>query len=142
MESFLKPEQLKKISEDIEMAKAREALEKKRKADESLEELRTVFMAREVSPEAPARINAAIKRAAQAGLREIQVVRFSSDYCNDGGRMINSFDPDWPKSLEGFAKRAYEYFEKELRPLGFKLRAEIANFPDGIPGDVAMFLRW
>jgi hypothetical protein len=142
MEPILKPADLAKISDDAEMAELKAALAKKKKADSSLEEMKHAFMARDVASEAPARINAAIKTAAQRGLREIQVLRFPASYCNDGGRAINNFESDWPKSLEGFAKRAHQYFEKELQPLGFKIRAEIVSFPDGMPGDVGMFLKW
>lgn len=142
MEAILKPEDLNKISDDAEMAELKAALAKRKKAEQSVEELRHTFMARDIAAEAPARINSAIKTAAQRGLREIQVLRFPAGYCNDGGRSINNFEPDWHKSLEGFAQRAYGYYEKELAPLGFKLRAEIASFPDGVPGDVALYLRW
>jgi hypothetical protein len=31
---------------------------------------------------------------------------------------------------------------KELRPLGYKLHAEIISFPGGMPGEVGMFLKW
>ena len=142
MEPILKPTDLKKISDDAEMVELKAALEKKKKADNSLEEMKRTFMSRDVATEAPARINAAIKIAAQRGRQEIQVLRFPASYCNDGGRAINNFEPDWPKSLEGFAKRAHDYFEKELQPLGFKIRAEIVSFPDGVPGDIAMYLKW
>ena len=142
MEAILKPDELHQISDDTEMAELKAALAKRKKAEHSVDELRHTFMARDIAAEAPARINAAIKTAAQRGLREVQVLRFPASYCNDGGRSINNFEPDWHNSLEGFAKRAYQYYEKELHPLGFKLRAEIASFPDGVPGDVAMYLRW
>jgi len=142
MEAILKPDELHKISDDAEMEELKAALAKRKKAENSMEELRHTFMARDIAKEAPARVNAAIKTAAQRGMREIQVLRFPASYCNDGGRSINNFEPDWPNSLEGFAKRAHQYYQKELEPLGFKLRAEIASFPDGVPGDVAMYLRW
>lgn len=142
MEAILKPEELHKISEEAEMVELKAALEKKKKAEQSAEELRLAFMAREIAPEAPVIINTAVKTAARRGMREIQVLRFPASFCNDGGRSINNFEPDWHKSLEGFAKRAYQYYEKELQPLGFKVRAEIASFPDGMPGDVAVYLRW
>jgi hypothetical protein len=29
-----------------------------------------------------------------------------------------------------------------LRPLGYKLSAEIVSWPDGLPGDVALYLKW
>ena len=67
---------------------------------------------------------------------------FPASYCNDGGRRINNLDPDWPTSLEGFAKRAFEFYEKELRPLGYKLHADIISFPGGMPGEVAFILKW
>jgi hypothetical protein len=142
MEAILKPDELHKIADDTEMAELKAALAKRKKAENSAEELRHTFMARDIAKEAPARINAAIKTAAQRGMREIQVLRFPATYCNDGGRSINNFEPDWHKSLEGFAQRAYLYYKKELEPLGFKLRAEIVSFPDGVPGDIGLYLRW
>ncbi len=45
---------------------------------------------------------------------------FPCSYCNDGGRRINNLLPDWPTSLEGFAKKAYEFYDKELKPLGLQ----------------------
>jgi hypothetical protein len=83
-----------------------------------------------------------VKSAAERAEREVLVVRFSSEYCTDGGRRINSFEPDWPESLTGFAKRAYEFWQKELEPKRYKLRAQIMDFPGGMPGDVGIFLSW
>ena len=65
---------------------------------------------------------------------------FSSDLCNDGGRAINNGDPNWPKTLVGFAARAYEFYQKELQPHGYRLRAEILDFPGGMPGEVGITL--
>jgi hypothetical protein len=67
---------------------------------------------------------------------------FPASYFNDGGRRINNNEPDWPVSLEGHAKRAYAYFEKKLRPLGYKVRVEILDYPGGMPGNVGFFLSW
>jgi hypothetical protein len=50
--------------------------------------------------------------------------------------------PDWPDSLEGFAKKAYEFYQKELRPLGYKLHAQVIDFPGGMPGEIALLLKW
>ena len=142
MEPILKPNELKKISEDAEMEELKEVLAKKRQTEKSFEDLKQAFQSRDVAREAPERINAAIQAAAKRGVREVMVLRFPSSYCNDGGRSINNFEKDWPNSLEGFGKKAYEYFEKELRPHGFKVRAEIVSFPDGMPGDVGVYLCW
>ena len=99
-------------------------------------------MEREVHPEVIERINHAVSVAAQRGLHQIQVMSFPSSYCTDGGRRINIADPEWPSTLQGFAKDAYDFFEKELRPHGYKLYAEIISFPGGMPGDVGLFLKW
>jgi hypothetical protein len=141
-EGMITPDQLRRIAEEKEMAQLREALEKKRKADEAQDQVREAFMSREIHPEVFERVSRVVKGAAERGEREVLVMRFSSEYCTDGGRRINSFEPDWPESLTGFAKRAYEFWQKELEPKGYKLRAQIMDFPGGMPGDVGIFLRW
>ena len=142
MAQLLNPNELKDISEAAEMEKIKEMLARKRQADTRDDDLKKTFESREVSPLAAERINTAVRAAAERGAREVQVLRFPASYCNDGGRRINIGDPDWPISLEGFGKTAYNYFEKELRPLGYKLRAEIVSFPEGLPGDVGIYLAW
>jgi hypothetical protein len=87
-------------------------------------------------------VSRVVKAAAERGEREVLALRFSSTYCSDGGRAINSFEPDWPKTLTGFAKRAHEFWQKELEPKGYKVRAQIMDFPGGMPGDVGIFLKW
>jgi hypothetical protein len=99
-------------------------------------------MSREIHPEVIERVSRAVKSAAEPGEREVMVLRFSSEYCPDRGGAINNFEPDWPKSLTGFGKRAHQFWEKELQPQGYKLRAQIMDFPGGMPGDVGMFLGW
>ena len=142
MADLMRPDDLKKISNDAEMAKAQEYLKKAKREEEERNSLREAFMHRDIHPEVRERVNAAIKRAAEQGNHELRVITFPAKYCNDGGRRINNSEPDWPSSLEGFAKKAYEYYDKEMRPLGYKLRVEIIDFPGGMPGEVGMFLRW
>ena len=36
----------------------------------------------------------------------------------DSGRAINNGDANWPKTLDGFAKRAYDYWEQNLKQHG------------------------
>jgi hypothetical protein len=141
-EGLITPDQLRRIAEDKEMAKAREALEKKRKADSEHDHLRDAFMSRDIHPEVFERVSRVVTGAAERGEREVLLFRFPSAYCTDRGRTINNSEPDWPKSLTGFAKRAHEFWEKELQPQGYKLRAQIMDFPGGMPGDVGMFLGW
>jgi hypothetical protein len=136
------PGELKKLTEQGQLAKVQAQFDRVKIEEEEKKALHEAFMGREIHPEVRERVNAAVRRAAEQGLHEIQVVTFPATYCNDRGRRINNFEPDWPDSLEGFAKKAMLYFEKELKPLGFKVRAEVLTFPGGMPGDVGLFLSW
>lgn len=142
MATLLKPMDLHQIASDAEIAKMDEERRKKKQTEQQLLDLRDAFMERDIHPQVFDRLNTAVKVAAERGLHQIQVVTFPSGFCSDGGRRINIADPEWPSTLEGFAKRAYDFFEKELRPLGYKLHAEIISFPKGMPGDVGLFLKW
>jgi hypothetical protein len=142
MAELLRPTDLEKIADDMEMAKARQALERTKREKDDVNALREAFMSREVRPDAAERVNSVIGNAAQAGHREVMVVSFPATYCNDRGRRINNSESDWPSSLEGFAKNAFEYHEKELRPLGYKIQARILDYPGGMPGNVGLFLLW
>ena len=142
MSGLISPADLKRIADEVEMAKAREALEKKRKSDHERDLFHDAFMSCDVAPDVFDRLSRVVKGAAERGEHEVLVVRFPSSYCTDGGRAINSFEPDWPKTLTGFAKRAHEFYEKELATEGYKVRAQILDFPGGMPGDVGIFLHW
>jgi hypothetical protein len=142
MPDLLRPTDLKEIAAEAEVAKMEEERELRRKKDKQASELREIFMARDVLPDAIDRVNNAVRIAAKQGLHQIEVVTFPVKYCSDGGRSINNLDSDWPKSLEGYAKKAYVFYEKELRPLGYKVHAEVISFPDGIPGEAALYLKW
>jgi hypothetical protein len=133
------PDELRRIAHEQDMAKAREALEKKRKVDDEHHQLYDAFMAREIPPDVFERFSKVVRAAAERGEREMLALRFSSEHCTDGGLAINSFEPEWPGSLTGFAKRAYEFWQKKLEPQGYKLRAQIMDIPGGLPGDVGMF---
>jgi hypothetical protein len=139
---LLTPDELKGITDKAHMAKTQEQFDRVRKEQEEQRSLHDAFMSRDVHPEVMDRINAAVKRAAGQGLHEVQVLTFPASFCNDQGRCINNAEHDWPDSLEGFAKKAHVFFEAELKPLGFKSRAQILNYPDGRLGDVGFFLSW
>jgi hypothetical protein len=130
------------MTSDAEMEKVEEERKLKEKKDRQQMELREAFMSRVVQPQAIERINNAVSIAAKQGHHQIQVVTFPSSFCSDGGRRINIADPEWPSTLEGFAKDAFQFYDKELKPLGYKLHAEIISFPGGMPGDVGLFLKW
>ena len=106
------------------------------------EKLHELFMEREVKPEAMQRVAAVVQKAVERGEKQALIFQFPSDWLPDSGRGITSQDPNWHAKLDGFAQRAYAYFERELAPRGFQLRAQIMDWPGGMPGDVGFFLAW
>ena len=83
-----------------------------------------------------------IERAIGNGLSSVQVYRFPNSLCTDGGRAINQQEAGWDKTLTGIPKEIYDFWTRQLKPRGYKLRVEIIDFPGGIPGDVGMTLVW
>jgi hypothetical protein len=92
--------------------------------------------------EALRRVANIIERAAANGLTEVQVYRFPNALCTDRGRAINQQEPGWETTLTGLPKEMYQFWERQLRPRGYKLRVQIVDFPDGMPGDVGITLKW
>jgi hypothetical protein len=88
------------------------------------------------------RAAAIINRAVANGLTEVLVGKFPNVLCTDHGRAINNLEPGFEKTLTGLPRELYDFWEKHLKPKGFKLRVEIVDFPNGIPGDFGMTLKW
>ena len=82
------------------------------------------------------------RHAAEHGQSEVQVYRFPNSMCSDRGRKINNSEPGWDTTLEGRPKLAYEFWHDHLRPLGFRLKAEVLEYPGGMPGDIGLVLTW
>jgi hypothetical protein len=83
-----------------------------------------------------------VDHAAEQGQSEVQIYRFPNELCSDRGRRINNSEPGWETTLDGRPKAAYEFWHDHLRPLGFGLKAEIVDYPGGMPGDVGFSLTW
>ena len=83
-----------------------------------------------------------IERAVANGKTEVQMHRFPNQLCTDKGRAINQQEPGWENTLTGVPKEIYQLWAKYFRPRGYKLKVEIIDFPGGLPGDVAMTLKW
>jgi hypothetical protein len=141
-DKLLSPKELTALAEAADMAKAKELLVRMNRQKDEQRDLHEAFMERDVHPQVMDRVNAAVRRAAEEGVHEIKVISFPATYCNDNGRRINNLEPDWADSLEGFAKRAYDFHVKELRPLGYKVRAQVLDYPGGMPGEIGLFLSW
>jgi hypothetical protein len=92
--------------------------------------------------EAMKRVAVIVGRAVSNGLTEVQVYRFPNELCTDHGRAINQQEPGWENTLTGLPKEMYEFWDRRLKPLGYKLKVQIVDWPDGMPGDVGISLKW
>jgi len=83
-----------------------------------------------------------IQRAVDNGLTEVFVGRFPNTLITDRGRAINQQEPGWENTLTGLPRELYQFWEKYLRPRGFRLRCQIVDWPGGMPGDIGMTVAW
>ncbi|MGJ0509500.1 MAG: CBS domain-containing protein [Methylocystis sp.] len=114
-----------------------------RRAAEALREQRIRDLAAQRLTDADWREMLAKARAAAGnGLTESLLIRFPSQLCADGGRAINAPDAHWPDTLRGEPADVFRRWRNELHPRGFKIAAQIIEFPEGLPGDAALFLIW
>lgn len=84
----------------------------------------------------------AARRVAATGGKDHLLLRFPGELCSDGGRAINAPEEDWPQTLRGEAAEVYLRWERDLKPQGFSLSAQVIDFPNGFPGDIGLTLRW
>jgi hypothetical protein len=133
----LRMSMLKKEMEEMEK---QEKLKIKR--EKQLSEFTDSFLTEHVSEPERAMIQQLVMNAANNGKFEALVYSFPSDLCTDSGRAINSRLEHWPETLQGKAKELYDRYLSIAKPQGFRLKATIINFPDGMPGDVGFFLNW
>jgi hypothetical protein len=83
-----------------------------------------------------------IERAMHSRMTEVEVFRFPNQLCTDKGRAIIQQEPGWEKTLTGAPKEIYQLWEKYFRPRGYKLKVQIVDYPDGMPGDIGITLSW
>ena len=88
------------------------------------------------------RAAAIIQRAVNNGLTEVFVGRFPNTLFTDHGRAINQMEPGWENTLTGLPKELFQFWERHLKPRGYRLRCQIVDWPGGIPGDIGMTLVW
>ena len=138
----LNVQDLKRIADEKETAKLQELLTKRRKEEDEEKRARQDFMERELRPDGLERFNNWVRRAAEQGQSEIEIMRFPSQFCTDHGRAINNFEPTWPDTLNGLARRVYDAYAQHLQAQGYKIRAQILNYPDGGLGEVGIYIGW
>jgi hypothetical protein len=138
----LSAKDLKRIAEDQETEKLKEVLARRQKEEEEERRARQDFMEREIRPDGIERFNGWVRRAAGQGRAEIEILRFPSQYCTDHGRAINNFEQGWPDTLTGAARKVYDAYVQHLQGQGYKIRAQILNYPDGGLGEVGIYIGW
>ena len=144
-ESFMSAADLRAYMTEMDMANASKEIERMDRAEKARQELMK-SLSTEVPPEKLPEVKASLLRklrsAAQRGATELMVMRFPTALCTDKGRAINNADKDWPDTLTGRPRQAYEFWRDQLRPAGYRLKAMIVEWPGGLPGDVGFFLQW
>ena len=99
-------------------------------------------MEQEIRPDGIEGFNGWVRRAAEQGRTEIEIMRFPSQYCADHGRAINNLEEGWPETLTGVARRLYDTYVQHLQNQGYKIRAQILNYPDGGLGEAGIYIGW
>ena len=88
------------------------------------------------------RAAAIIQRAVDNGQTEVFIGRFPNSLITDRGRAINQTEPGWENTLTGLPKELYQFWDRYLKPHGYRLRVQIVDWPDGMPGDIGFTLVW
>ncbi|MGB8430701.1 MAG: hypothetical protein WCE72_12835 [Pseudolabrys sp.] len=134
----------RKQSALMEAEKASEYMRKRQAAEAEKKELldRLAKPSGVSDEERTKRAAAIIKRAVANGLTEIEVGRFPNTMFTDKGRAINQQEPGWEDTLTGLPKELYQFWKVHLQPRGYRLKYQIADWPNGIPGDISITLAW
>ncbi len=146
-ETFMSAADLRTYMNEMQMAKASKSISGMDRAEKARQDLiKRMADPIDLTPERLKEIlqplRSKLRSAAERGQTELMVMRFPNALCTDHGRAINNSDPDWPDTLTGRPRQAYELWRDQLRDAGFRLSALIIEWPGGLPGDVGFFLKW
>jgi len=138
----------KQMMEKLALAEAEKASEADRQKAKSETE-KKALIDRLTKPsgvsdeEALKRVATIVQRAVRNGLTEVEVFRFPNVMCTDRGRAINNnLEPGWEKTLTGLPKEMYDFWDRQLRSRGYKVRYQVVDFTGGVPGDIGISLKW
>ena len=137
----------KEVMQEIALAEAEEVKKQARAQAEAEAEKKALIEQLRKPPgtsdeEAIRRGLEIIQRAIKNRRTEIEIIRFPNQVCTDKGRAINQQEPGWENTLTGAPKEIYQFWHKYFRPRGYKLRVQVVDFPDGLPGDIGMTVSW
>ena len=138
----------KQMMEQLALAeaeKASDAMRQKAKADAEKKALidRLTKPSGVSDEQALKRVATIIQRAVKNGLTEVEVIRFPNALCTDHGRAINNnLEAGWENTLTGLPKEMYDFWERQLKPRGYKVRYQVVDYSGGVPGDIGITLKW
>ena len=138
----LSAKELRQHVADAEITIAKEKAENERKSNDAKRAEYQDFMERIFTEEDSLRIKKAEIIAADQRFLDVEVMRFSSEFLDDHGRRINNNAKDWHDSLTGYALSYLDHFNKIDKSLGYHLIARILNYPNGMIGDVGLYISW
>ena len=146
-ETFMSADDLRNYMIEMQMAKASKEVGVMDVAGQARESLiKKMSTPLDLTPKTLAEVTQnllfKLRGAAKRGEFELMVMRFPTALCSDKGRAINNSDADWPQTLTGRPRQAYEFWRDHLKEAGYTLSATIIDWPGGLPGDVGFFLRW
>lgn len=125
--------------------RAEQAKEEARRAEmekSEQEQIKSLMTPIEIDEERLANFMRRVRQAAERGEHQILILRFPSAMCRDSGRAINNSLPGWEETLVGVPQQILHVWQEHLKPLGFRLSAEVLDYPNGVPGDIGLFCRW
>lgn len=85
---------------------------------------------------------AIIRRAAQSGLGEVQLYRFSDSLCADGALAIRTKVVGWEDTLKGVPREIYDIWADYLQPRGYRIRYIVNDLPGTLPENVSIVVSW
>jgi len=146
-ETFMSADELRDYMRQVEIAKTSRELEAMdsaaRARREMIEKLsEPVALTPEILHALAENLRHKVRLAAERNESEIMLMRFPHELCTDKGRALNNGEEGWPETLTGRPRQAYEIWRDHLKDAHYKLKAMIIDWPNGMPGDVGMFLSW
>ena len=135
---------VRKKAAEMEAEKASEYMRKRAAAEAEKKELMDKLSKPSgvSDEERMTRAAAVINRAVNNGLTEVEVFRFANTLCTDKGRAINQMEPGWENTLTGLPKELYQFWKKYMEPRGYRVKFQVADWPNGMPGDISITLIW
>jgi hypothetical protein len=140
--AILDAQALRRMMAEKEAERAAAAAAKRRAQEEEERHRREMFMNEHLSPDMLPGLMRRIEAAAANGQHELLLGTFPSAWLTDRGRAVNAGDPAWPHTLTGIMREFYAFYLRHLHPHGYHLRLEVITFPEGMLGDVGVFLSW